>query len=482
MTMRCLTIELVPEEAAVFSRTAATEGAHATLAGPPGAALLGWAASRCYEDLGDAAHTVFHSGMVRFSDAVRWVDGKPRFPNPAILLEPKHGDGETVLGRSRFEEVNNAGKDANQIQAEAVKGEWLSLDGEKSKAPETRRRMRTAMEDGTAKEGQLFGYQAIDPTGLCYRATIETDAGTDVLSENAWQLLVEAFSGGTVRLGRARASGYGGHYHCRIESAESFWPDESEVAVGKLVRFWLLSDAMLLNEWGAPKVAVKPSDFGLDDDDWQLAGGETAMSMRRAWPWNTTIKSRDLELALIEAGSVFGFEWMGGGEPPPVEPSVLIGTGHERGLGRVVVMPPDFNFRPGTALPVPPPAQKPAESMIAEWASRRADNLDDGRQLDWEDGRIAEVKRLIDRAGPSGPGTSQWSGIGAFIDPWVAEAAIKLDDELRDDSWNANLVGLDRWVRDTLFKLPEGESRTTMRPYIKRVIKAARAHAQGVRG
>ena len=188
--MRCLTIELVPEEAAVFSRTAATEGAHATLAGPPGAALLGWAASRCYEDLGDAAHTVFHSGMVRFSDAVRWVDGKARFPNPAILLKPKHGGGETVLGRSRFEEVNNAGKDANQIQAEAVKGEWLSLDGEKSKAPETRHRMRTAMEDGKAKEGQLFGYQAIDPTDLCYRATIETDAGMDVLSDQAWQLLV----------------------------------------------------------------------------------------------------------------------------------------------------------------------------------------------------------------------------------------------------------------------------------------------------
>ena len=61
MTLRRLTIQLEPQDEAVFSRSAATMGAHNTLTGPPGAALLGWAARNCYHKLDEKAQTlVFH--------------------------------------------------------------------------------------------------------------------------------------------------------------------------------------------------------------------------------------------------------------------------------------------------------------------------------------------------------------------------------------------------------------------------------------
>lgn len=476
MTARCLTIELEPEDAAVFSRSAATLGAHATLAGPPGAALMGWAARKCYPKLSEEGQKlVFHSGRVRFSDAVRFEGGKPRFVNPAILFEPKHGGGKAVLGRNAFQQANPGS------QAETVKGLWISHDGEIAPSPRFRRRMRTAMSNGQAAQGQLFGYQAVDPAGMLYRATVECAA--DELTQDDWDELTAAFACGTLRLGRARASGYGGTYGCSIiENAEPLWPKANVAPGNREIRFWLLSDALLLNEWGAPKAGFEAGDFGLGLG-WHLLPDETAVSMRRAWPWNFTTGSRDVELPLVEAGSVVSFRWEGAGDAPQVDFPAVIGSRHQRGLGRVGVLPQGFAIAEAkeshgaansSKLPEP-------QTSLVRWAKARAGALDDGCQLPWELERIGIVLRLIERAGPSGPSPSQWSRLSDLADELAQGAIANWRDELRDDGWRANLAGLDGWVRTDLFALPDGESHLSMRPYIKRVIKAARAGAQGAR-
>ena len=475
MTKRSFSITLKPEEAAVFSRTAATLGAHATLSGPTGAALMGWAASQCYAELGEKARDAFHSGKVRFSDAVRVVDAVPRFANPAILLEPKHGTGTSALGRAAFESANE--NSANRfIQPEAVKGQWVSKMGAAVARPKLRRRMRTAMHEGKADDGKLFGYQAVDATGYCYRATIETDEAT--LTDEQWVLIQNAFSEGTIRLGRARATGYGGRYRCS-KAEKSPWPTPDAIS-NKLLRFWLLSDALLLNEWGAPKTNIEAKDFGLAEG-WTLKGSETSVTMRRIWPWNATLKCRDQELPVFEAGSVVAFEWKGNGEVPKFASRSLIGSSHQRGFGRVTLVSNEFKYVPTEDKPKEE-ADSPDQPAngIAAWASSRLKTIDKGTDLSWEDKQIKEVQKLIDRSGLEGPGTSQWSQLNEHLTTILAGEQVNWAVELKSGVWNANLVDLPAWVEGILFKgdIEELKKRQTS---IRRVIAAARAHAQGRR-
>lgn len=479
MTERRLTLELTPEDAAVFSRSAATLGAHRTLAGPPGAALLGWAASQIYDDLGEHAHAVFHTGRVRFSDAVRWAGDKAHFANPATLFEPKHGEGQTVLGRDEFYGKNPG------VQPEAIKGRWLTLKGSEAAKPGTQRRMRTATCDGKAADGQLFGYEAVEPTGLRYRATIEAD---DSIGDAVWDRIVAAFpADGTIRLGRARATGYGGGYSCkRIEGDPALW-EQPEPFVGTQIGFWLLSDALLLDDWGAPRVEAHASDFGLAEG-WKLLPTETSVTMRRAWPWNRSLDEagtrggRDNELALIEAGSVISFKWGADGSPPATQPQGLIGFGRERGFGRVAVLDTKFAYikydeKTGAAeAPV-----KPGNSTIVTWASDRAAARANGDSISWEEQQIVEVLGLIARAGPDGPGPSQWSG----LEPIAARLARGGKDfspnELRGDVWRARLVPLDDWVKDKLFAISDTKIHAELQRHRIQIIKAARAKAQELR-
>ena len=71
---------------AVFSRNAATEGAHATLDAPTGGALLGWAAAVGGYGNFNKPFKVFHSGAVRFGNAMPLgPDGTVCVPTPKLL-------------------------------------------------------------------------------------------------------------------------------------------------------------------------------------------------------------------------------------------------------------------------------------------------------------------------------------------------------------------------------------------------------------
>ena len=144
---RVMVLTLRPQQAAVFSARAATLGAHATLDAPSGANLLGWAASKCYSAIEDA----LHSGRLRFSNAVRMHGECGAFAGPATLYQAKHEGGAVHLGRAAFEQA------CPSKQAEAVKGRLFTCDGAEAPSPRRKHRLRTAMRDGVADEGRLFG-------------------------------------------------------------------------------------------------------------------------------------------------------------------------------------------------------------------------------------------------------------------------------------------------------------------------------------
>lgn len=473
---RCIVLELTPNSAAIFSRDASTEGAHATLNAPTGAALLGWAAQNCYEKFtADAAFKIFHSGQVRFSDAVRMVgegeDAEPSFLNPATLFEPKHGAGLTALGRSAFQEANKANNDG--VQAEAVKRKWVTMDGAQAPDPRIQHRLRTAMRGGVADEGKLFGYAAVMAGQTKYRATIECDAEID---ESDWAKLKAAFDGETLRIGRASSSGYGGSFACCVDQVPSPWTRAEATAIdcpqGGTVSFWLLSDAQLTDEWGNPKIDPVPADCGLDSD-WDLYKPETAMTARRVWPWNRQYNSRDMEISVIEAGSVISFKRRQGEGATPCK--FRIGIGQERGFGRVAVLGA-FTFgadagKDTTAAPIA------GESSLTKWAAKRAQRSKITHHSQWTDEQIAAVQDMIRRMNGEGPGATQWGRLREVIDHFEAdEFDTKLADILKNSSWRANYVGLGDWVREMLFARTESSASEQRVAEIRHVVKIASAY------
>lgn len=467
MSARCLVLELVPREPAVFSRTAATGGGHATHLAPTGATLMGWAARKLWRTLGDVRATeIFLSGRVRFSDAVAVAGEDPLFPQPSILLAPKHGEGEACLGRAAFEARYNADRSGPKIQPDRPSLGLFTIDGRHRRGPALGQRLRTATEGGRARRGALFGYQHVEPSGLVLRATVEAEAGA--VSDSDWEALKEVLAG-RMFLGRGAANGYGGGYDCTVSAAVSPWPDAFRGRAARL-RIWFLTDAALADGWGNPHLRPGPSDFGLGEE-WDVDGGESAVTARRVWPWNRALGCRDMEMPVVEAGSVVTLVRPDG--PADVALPAIVGLHRERGWGRIAVMPEAFAVKPLEAARAAPTATG-AESALVRWARQKAAQASQTAGRDVEAGRlIREVRSLVQQLGADGPGPAQWSRVEA-----AARGQIPAHEALQQDEWNklveteGRFDKIGEWVKASLLAAP------LPLPAKLRVIQAARNAAQ----
>ena len=351
MSARRALLILTAHEAAIFSARAATEGHHQTLPHPTGAALLGWAAGGGrYMEFEDP-YTVFHSGLVRFSNALPLTgSGCVAYPVPQILTEPKTGVGGSGKDAAEMRRLNPAvvtvGFDPDErdaydrkVQREALKRLFVTADGEVL-TPRTGSRLRTATEKGRAAEGQLFGYTHLDPgNSQRYAATIEAESGA-IAKDKDWRLLLSAFRGVRLRLGRAAGNSYGGDYSCEVdesEAAPSPWPRGVVTDGTTQVRVWALSDLALIDSFGSACFSPSATMLGLPDGG-TLSRADSAIGVRRYAPWNGHLRGRDLERQVIEAGSVFTFTYK---QPltrfEQTKPAV--GLCQEAGLGRIAVAP-----------------------------------------------------------------------------------------------------------------------------------------------
>ncbi|MGH7109003.1 MAG: hypothetical protein ACREFK_01110 [Stellaceae bacterium] len=365
-------------ERAIFTERAATEGIHPSLACPPGSVLLGWAAAQGpYQAFLDP-FAVFHSGRVRFSNAVPLLgDGTPTYPMPHILVEPKHARGGIAGDRLAPDKLRIWHPD-DGVQYDAVdnKGRrFVAADG-RVVEPQFGDRLRTATRSGRAAPGQLFGYTHLEP-GHRFAATIEADPGA--IGDEDWGLLLGAFRGRTLFLGRGAGAYYGGAYECEVEEGGAeLWPRGSVPAGAAFVRVWALSDLALLDARGAPCFAPNAAMLGLP------AGGEldphqSPLAARRYAPWNAHLGRRDVERQVIAAGSVLTFAY-GAGAPSGDGPAV-VGLWREAGLGRIWVAPPLLQAARGDRPSLPQagaprddaprddaaPVPRPADPLI-NWA------------------------------------------------------------------------------------------------------------------
>ncbi|MEN9854889.1 MAG: hypothetical protein RLZZ157_15 [Pseudomonadota bacterium] len=457
-TTHGLVLEFKPITPFAFSKEAATEGVHRSKDYIPGAAVMGLLARYAYgqsETDSTEWDLVFHSGVVHFSDAVRISDNVPTFPNPAILLKPKHIEGDARLGREAF------AKEHKSQQPEAIKGEYVSLDGS-TVSPKSvkRRRVRTAIENRRAKTGSLFVEETIAPGKIVYRASVGGKIEPNTLHK------LKMFLPALVPMGHG-----GGVFSVNVLASEDDnpWPNKQEFKNLRRVRIWFLSDCQLVDEFGNPKLVPEPSDFGLCES-WIPVGSETSISARTDWPWNRTWWSRANAVSLIEAGSVVTYRNEKEQSGTLLD---LVGIGLDRGYGRVALLADDFKHCAKEAFDISVATDASQEALrsdpIIVWAKKQstANLMADSESglSKWLQDRKRELESALQLAGNDAPTNAQWSKLRGLIpdfitgDSGLSNALKRATQRL---SWDANYSGIGRWVQDILFKRPNNEEQVNL--------------------
>ncbi len=440
--MKRIALDLELLEDAVFSARSATEGGHESLDRIPGATLLGAAAARLYDDLGDAAFTAFHSGRVRFGDGLPLSEtGEVGYPVPRCWHHPKTLS-PGVTGRLLARRITNfLHADGLVGHAEAQpkqlrdgyateSGRWLK--------PRHDLRIKTAIEasTGRAAEGQLFGYDALH-RGQRFRAFLEAD---EAVEADLLERIAEALTG-EVLLGRSRSAEYG---RTRITRTEAELPRSGDPA-GDRLTLWLLADLALVDAYGQPTLQPEPGHFGVDDGE--VLWDRTFLRARRYSPWNAKRGGHDRERLVLEAGGVITLKAPKGYDREGLIARLGRGVGlyREAGLGRLWPDPPLLagrqpEFAPARAAPrAPAPPPSPSHPLIAwledqdiGWKQRAEEAarvfVEDYRRL------IEAARRLngIPQQADFGPSRSQWGTVMQTAKGPAATTALALHRALFD--------------------------------------------------
>jgi CRISPR-associated protein Csx10 len=329
-------------EEVVISERAANEGGHSSLDYLQGATFLGAIANRLYDQLSEQeAYEVFHSGKVRFGNALPLSEEEQlSYPMPLCWYKIKRDkyEGKMTLRNYQHDEFNK------RFQPEQLRGNYISLGAIKPEHRITeilpRFRMKTAIdpEVGTARDSQLFGYSSLPPA-LEFFSRLEAD---DDIAPELFKRIVGLLRGELkLKLGRSRSAEYGA-VEIKL-SKQSEHPDERELPKAtSQITLWLLADAALQDENGQPLLHPTAQSVGLPAH-FQLDMGKTFVRSRRYAPFNAFRRRRELERVVLSMGSVLHFTSQ---ENKDVDAATLqtiqergIGLHRQAGLGRVWINP-----------------------------------------------------------------------------------------------------------------------------------------------
>lgn len=430
--MRCLTLELELHSDVIQTAEASSLGVHRCLEYIKGSTLLGAAADRAYEALGDHSYTAFHSGRVRFLDAVLQIaEGTAVLPVPLGWLHPKGSPFERdgVLVAENVYTINHlAPGEAGSLGLRQMRSGYFTADGRWASA-ERRYRLKTAIDrtlGGRPEEGRLFGYESL-PAGSRWRAWIEIDDG---VAEEVDETLAAVFEDRLIWLGRSRAAEYGRAYarivsrSDRPETTPAAGTEDHEPAYEAAV--CLESDTALSDpETGEPTFSARPDDFGLPAS-WRLDPGRSAVMTRRYSPFNRKRRRRESERLVLRRGSVLTFAGETGADLATARRHVARGIGmwRQEGLGQVKVAPWYLASR-HPALGTPARVEEAAAAEpeppgpLARWMLRQC-QANQRSELAFEEGRQAAnrliaVVRKLRRKKKLTPSRAQWNKLAGLV-------------------------------------------------------------------
>jgi len=313
-----ITLTLTLKDPIVISQSNATKGIHQSLDYIPGSNILGAIASQAYQIIKEKgkAFDVFHSGKVRFGNALPLVDGQPSYPMPLCFYYGKGKDKNKIKNGIKtplkFEDAVQP-KQHRQGYINAERGFFT---------PIKQSHLRTAIDrdTATAKEAALFGYQSLS-AGLQLQAHIDADNKEDlVLIEDYLQ---------TFKIGRSRSAHYG-----RVEvSKTEIKPVALTGTHSEQLILWLSSDLIVYNQEGQPTLTPTLEDLGLGKPE-TINAEKSFIRTRKYATYNGKRRSYDLEKQVIMQGSVLVYD-----EVENIDIAKLhqgLGAYTEAGYGQVV--------------------------------------------------------------------------------------------------------------------------------------------------
>ncbi|MEW5892442.1 MAG: hypothetical protein AB1697_04815 [Pseudomonadota bacterium] len=420
--MKAFGLQLTLLDDVVLSERPASAGGHASLDYVPGAALLGAAAARLYAQLGpEAAYVVFHSGQVRFGNALPATGERLCAPMP-FCWHARKLDRAMVEQRLLGERLLNFQHErafADHAQPRQLREGYVRGDGRVVR-PVKLLRMKTAIDpqSGRALEAQLFGYEAL-AAGTTLLARVEADDAVDATLFDK----VRAALDGELLLGRSRSAEYG-RARASIVAPPEF--AAGAVAGQTELTLWCLSDLAVADGWGTPTLEPRPEWLGLPKGCWRPE--QSFLRFRRYAPFNAARRLPDMERLVIRQGSVIRLEF----DAPLSEADAQrlaqgLGLHREAGLGRVWANPallatasPRFDAPyPENGEVTPAPAnERPA---LLAWLQARRDEAaqrgDFSQQAQVVASRLHELyasaRRSMGRPAhvEVGPSASQWGTV-----------------------------------------------------------------------
>lgn len=390
----------------VVSQRSATAGDHQCLDYLPGAAFLGACAGRLYKELDSNAWLAFHSGQVRFHNALPLDDqGQPGFPMPFSFHKPKYPRAEaenTLINLARI--GWNAQADGQPKQQRTG---FLTETGHELK-PQRAFRLKTAIDrdrGSRAADSQLFGYQFLSAGSQWY---LQVDLDEEV-TEEVEASLNRCLTQQQLRIGRSRSAEFGS---IKVEAMPVSALRQAAPTNRLLV--YCLSDLALREETtGMPCLRPTAELLGLPAATYNAQA--SFLRFRSYAPFNSHRGANDLERQVIVAGSVIAFDL-----EKPLSDSEMqaclqrlgsgVGDYRQDGLGQLWLNPPflqgeTFTLKKleaeNTKLQVDP---APEDQPLVAWLQ----SLEDEQALVLRARELArtwlqEFKSLND-----GPTASQW--------------------------------------------------------------------------
>lgn len=283
----------------VLNQSAATEGSNSTLDFIPGNVFLGIVA-RHYDEFGNDALEVFHSGKVRFGDAhpvpVGYA-GKRSLHVPASLFYPKL---KSASEECYVHHLHDNKKDEDNKQLKQCRKGFYVFDSDSAHPASVEKSFAIkSAYDRTlrrAKDEQMYGYESID-AGQDFLFEVEVD--NDALADTISNML-----NGIHYIGRSKNSQYGSVNieTCSYEDVGSR-ADTAIIDGEEYVTVYADGRLIFMDENGEPTFQPTPKDLGIEKGkiDWMKSQVRTFQYA----PWNGVRATRDADRCGIEKGSVF---------------------------------------------------------------------------------------------------------------------------------------------------------------------------------
>lgn len=320
--MRELKFEITFKSPIILQANSNTQGKINSLDFIPGSAFLGMVASR-YGDFSDS-FKIFHSGAVRFCDALPIKDGKEFFKIPLSYFHENLDDeniyNHHLLSDSEFEKFTQLKQMRNSYINE--KNEQLSLDRDFSQKSAYDKEKRRSM------DSQMYGYEAFR-AGMKWRFSVKFEPSVSEYDMNRVKETLEH----STRLGKSKSAEYGvveiKFIGENTDKIQTFTPPEKYTFV------YAKSRLALIDENGYPSYDVKYILPNLDANNVDYE--KTQIRISNFTPYNRARVTKDYERACINKGSVIVLKDLS--DRQIIELKNGVGAYLSEGFGEVLINP-----------------------------------------------------------------------------------------------------------------------------------------------